>query len=96
MGGITLSLPSRTLKTNYRLISRFHRERSLSSLSDLEKTLLRRSAISLAENMETIRLDHIIISQSSDFLTAEDQLLAILETINPAVTYARSYQTLGD
>lgn len=93
---ITLSLPSRTLTTNYRLISRFHRARSLSSLSDLEKGLIRKSAISLAENMETIRLDHIIISQSSDYLTVEDQLLAILETNNPAVTYVPKSQTLGD
>lgn len=92
----TLLLRSPTLTNTCQLITRFHHARSLSSLNDLEKRLLLRLGISLAESMETIRLDHIIISRFSGTQTVSEKLLAMLETADPAVTYVPISKTLGD
>lgn len=92
----TLFLRSPILTSSYRTTIRFRREKYHSSLNDLEKLLLKKLGTSLAESMETTQVDLIIISPFSGQRTVEEEQLAILETINPAVTYVPVPRTLGD
>lgn len=92
----TLFLQSPILTTKCRLTIRFRREKYRSSLNDLEKVLLKRLGTSLAESMEISQVDLIIISPYSGQRTVEEEQLAILEIMNPAVTYVPVPKTLGD
>lgn len=93
---ITLLLRSPTLTKTYRMITQYHHGRSLCSLRDSEKKLLRRSATLLAENMEIIRLGPIIISPYSGTQTVDAELLALLDNYNPAVMYVPISNQHGD
>lgn len=92
----TRLLRSPLLKKTSQLIVLFRPEHSHCSLRDYDLTLIKRYATLLAESMETIPSAPTIMLRSSDSLTVEEELLALLETLNPAVIYVPKSNTLGD